>query len=210
MSSPRQNVNGPRLARRFVAGLALVAYLISSAGFLPLPVLPNKRKPGIPFPCQDHPCGCSCAEDCWRHCCCFSAAERWEWAAANEVEPPDYAEKPAAAGWSTARLRDQTNQPATCERAKHASCCETHASRDDRDHQHSASEPAAPARPLSIFTAARCQDLSAAWVGVGAVLPILPGPGTPLDRAPIERLSYPDSSPILVSLVPPDPPPRLA
>src|SRR5260370_29557185 len=125
MSCLRRNVNGPRVARRMVGGLALVGYLSSSVGFLPLPVLPNKKKPGIPFPCQDHPCGCSSAEACWRHCCCFSAAERWAWAAANEIEPPEYAEKPATAGWSTARLRDQTEQAVTCDLGKRASCCET-------------------------------------------------------------------------------------
>ncbi len=210
MTSPRRNVNGSQLARRVVAGVALVAYLISSAGLLPLPVPPNKKKAGIPYPCQNHPCGCSSAEDCWRHCCCFSAAERWAWAAANQVEPPEYAEKPATAGWSTARLRDQTEQPATCDRARHASCCERHSSQNDRDPHHSAAEPGAPARPLRVFTSARCQDLGAAWVGIGAVLPILPGRATPIDRSPVERLCYSDSSPIILSLVPPDPPPRLS
>jgi hypothetical protein len=208
MNCPRRNVNGPPLARRLVAGLALVAYLFTSAGFLPLPVLANKKKLGAPFPCQDHPCGCSSAEECWRHCCCFSAAERWAWAAANQVEPPEYAEKPATAGWSTARLRDQADKPASCDHAKRGSCCETHPSHDDRDQIPSVSEGVTPARPFSIFAAARCQNLSAAWVGVGVVLPILPGSAAPPDRSPIERLCYPDSLPIILSLVPPDPPPR--
>jgi hypothetical protein len=203
-------VNGLSLPRRLIAGLALFAYLVTSAGFLPLPALPSKKKSGTPFPCQDHPCGCSSAEECWRHCCCFSVEERWAWAAANQVEPPEYAEKPANAGWSTARLRDQAESPKSCEHAKHAGCCETRALHSGREHQPSTTEPAPPTRPLCFLTAARCQGLSATCVAVGPVLPILPTHAARLDHSPSDRLSYPDTLPFILSLVPPDPPPRLA
>jgi hypothetical protein len=208
MNGSRRNLNRRRLARRLVAGLALVAYLFTSAGFLPLPVLPHKKKSGTPFPCQDHLCGCSSAKECWTHCCCFSVEERWAWAAAHHVEPPAYAERPAAAGWSLARLRNQADQPACCDHAKHASCCETEEARPAVGTGQSADGTRLPT--LLMVTAARCQNLSAAWVGVGAVLPLLPGPARLSDRSPVERLSYPDSSPVILSIVPPDPPPRMS
>src|SRR5205814_409462 len=42
-----------------------------------------------PFPCMNSPCGCRSAEECWRHCCCHSLAERMAWARENHVRPPD-------------------------------------------------------------------------------------------------------------------------
>lgn len=42
----------------------------------------------IPFPCQDRPCGCGTAEQCWRACCCFSHKEKMDWARRNGVTPP--------------------------------------------------------------------------------------------------------------------------
>jgi hypothetical protein len=187
MNGSARNKNRRQLARRLVAGLALAAYVIASAGFMPLPLLPHKKKSGTPFPCQDHPCGCSSAEECWTHCCCFSVEERWAWAAAHRIEPPAYAERPASSSHEA-----------------HKSCCAAHAS----DRKSGVSDAAPLMRPLVIVSAARCQDLHASWVSVSAVLPILPGAASQFDRSPSERVSYAGVSPILLSLVPPDPPPR--
>src|SRR5438132_7984698 len=110
MSRRRRSKLGRRSRGRLTAGFVLVIYLITSAGFIPMPVFASKKASGQPFPCQDHACGCATAEECWRHCCCFSAEERWSWAQEHGVQPPDYAERPAAKSWSTARLRDQGEQ----------------------------------------------------------------------------------------------------
>ena len=46
----------------------------------------------VPFPCQSRPCGCLTAEKCWAGpCCCFSMKEKFAWAAARGVRPPDRA-----------------------------------------------------------------------------------------------------------------------
>src|SRR5262245_63434975 len=74
------------LARRLVAGFALIAYLLVSVG-APLPARPPKDR-SQPFPCQDHACGCQSAADCWQHCCCFSPEQRQAWAQAHDVVPP--------------------------------------------------------------------------------------------------------------------------
>jgi hypothetical protein len=82
-----------RLASKLLVGLALLSFTVSGLG-IPLPAVSVKDH-NVPFPCQDHACGCTSAEQCWRNCCCFTATERWAWAKAHHVEPPAYAERPA-------------------------------------------------------------------------------------------------------------------
>jgi hypothetical protein len=82
-----------RRMRRGGAGVTLLTYLLALWG-PPFPAGAARKKDGVPFPCQDHPCGCQSAEECWRHCCCFTPEERWTWARAQGVTPPPYAEKP--------------------------------------------------------------------------------------------------------------------
>src|SRR5437763_13121407 len=94
---------GP-LRRRLWAGVTLVAYLLAALG-VPLPAS-TRKETDLPFPCQDHPCGCQTAEQCWSASCCFTPEERWAWAAAHDVTPPAYAERPAG-GWRQTPLREQ-------------------------------------------------------------------------------------------------------
>ncbi|HTU89291.1 MAG TPA: hypothetical protein VMF69_04265, partial [Gemmataceae bacterium] len=65
-----------------VLGVCL-AYLLAALE-IPLPIFVHKIS-SQPFPCQDHPCGCQTAEQCWSHCCCFTPEERWAWAQAHNV-----------------------------------------------------------------------------------------------------------------------------
>jgi hypothetical protein len=121
------------LVRRACAGLALVAYLTTVLG-VPLPASADKDR-RQPYPCMDHPCGCATAEQCWRHCCCFTPEEKFAWAAAHGVAPPAYAEQPSG-GWHTVRLRDREAGNS----APEASCCACTRHQADR---------AAPARDCS-------------------------------------------------------------
>ena len=73
---------------------ALLAYWAAALG-LPVPPPPVIKDGGKQFMCQGQACGCQTAEECWRHCCCHTPEERWAWAEANHIQPPDYAEKPA-------------------------------------------------------------------------------------------------------------------
>jgi hypothetical protein len=73
----------------------LVAYLSTVAGF---PVFGSSKKlGGHPFPCQEHDCGCTSAEECWTHCCCFTPEQHLAWANEHAVEPPAYAVLPGVA-----------------------------------------------------------------------------------------------------------------
>jgi len=84
-------VLGTRL-RDLVVVLALISHLAAAFG-VPLPVTAprNAKKAGHPFPCQDRPCGCLTAEECWKgDCCCFTLEQKVEWAEANGVEPPPH------------------------------------------------------------------------------------------------------------------------
>jgi hypothetical protein len=223
MTRTRRHILRASLRHRLGVAVALFAYLAAAVGF-PLPASPSARKDlSQPFPCQDNPCGCQNAEQCWSGCCCLSPEERWAWAEAHHVQPPEYAEKPGAAGWRTARLHDHDSQ---CE--SHAGCCE-HESDEPKSccsqgashssccaHKHSVESPgdalATKSRPGTRWafgmSSLRCKGLTTMWVGGGAVLPL----STVLCRvqppALPERLAHRDLAADRVSRTPPAPPPR--
>jgi hypothetical protein len=179
-----------------VLGVCLV-YLLAALE-IPLPVFVHKIS-SQPFPCQDHACGCQTAEQCWSHCCCFTAEERWAWAREHNVEPPAYAErsteKPADHGWNTAKLRDRDRSTTT------NSCCCT-------------SEPTAPVKEssgrwITMMTTWRCQGYSTLWISAGAVLTVSPLTLSP-DSAPPSRVCLPSAHADKIPSTPPDPPPRLS
>ncbi|HEY1861002.1 MAG TPA: hypothetical protein VGG61_11640 [Gemmataceae bacterium] len=217
MSWHRRN----NLWRRFTAGLLLVVYATTCAGVVPFPAFAIKKKGGEPFPCQDHECGCATAEDCWRHCCCFTAEERWAWARDHQVQPPEYAERPATKSWSTARLRDQAEnqlessaacthcqtpppQVTSCEHSGITSCCPTKPNAQEPR----PIDPPSRSHGPALLSAWRCQGLSTVWLTTGAVLPIVPSATWRLHSVCVGWIAGWDARPAILSLVPPDPPPR--
>jgi hypothetical protein len=205
----------PCLTQRLTAGLLLIVYLTTSAGFLPLPSFASKKKDSRPFPCQDHPCGCATAEDCWRHCCCFTPEERWTWAREHNVQPPEYAERPAAKSWSTARLRDQAESQES-QGSPHSNCahcqavaCTDHAGAATPRENRPASSPT-HSRSTLLLSAWHCQGLATVWMSTGAVLPLSPREDWNMDPPCIDRLSEWDACPKLLPVVTPDPPPRIS
>ncbi len=77
-----------RRARRLFSILLLLSLL---AAVIPLPVsLPASVEKDLstPFPCQNRPCGCRTAEQCWKSCCCFTNREKIAWAKSHGVTPP--------------------------------------------------------------------------------------------------------------------------
>ncbi len=197
------------LRHRLCAASVCFAYLIAALG-IPLPASVHKDA-SQPFPCQDHPCGCQTAEQCWRNCCCFTPEERWAWARTHHVEPPSYAEKPAAQGWNTVKLRNR-GKAETTRAAK--PCCSNHEPRPAccQPRSDRAAKPTPPERGRvrwgTAMAAWRCQGLPLVWVGSGAVLPV-PPPVTwspdPSVASPIPRVQVIASA---VPLSPPAPPPR--
>lgn len=94
---------GRRIARRSIAVLVLVGLCALQVPLsLPVPATSSGKDRSAPFPCQDRPCGCSSAARCWNDCCCFTNQQKLDWAAANNVKPPEFviaaAEKEKAKG----------------------------------------------------------------------------------------------------------------
>lgn len=74
------------LLRRSCAALLVVAFVASLVG---MPVVKTAAKDrSRPFPCQDRPCGCASAEQCWKKCCCFNNQQKREWAKEHHVALP--------------------------------------------------------------------------------------------------------------------------
>src|SRR5579871_2100545 len=149
--------------------LALLSYFVAAFGF-PLPTAPTKDH-SHPFPCQDHVCGCCNADDCWRHCCCFSHAEHLAWAHDHHVEPPADAELVSSV------------EPASGCPPNATGCCHHHAGAA----AHAPSQPVQPGgqapphgksgiRWVAGISAFRCHGLSPFWVSASPALPLFPEP----------------------------------
>lgn len=50
----------------------------------------QKKDQSTPFPCQNRPCGCKTAEQCWKKCCCFTNAQKLAWAQKHRVRAPEF------------------------------------------------------------------------------------------------------------------------
>jgi hypothetical protein len=75
--------------RRCVSILVLFGFALAS---FPIPLYRVSHKDtSVPFPCQNHPCGCASAHQCWTSCNCFTPKEKLAWAKANGITPPKYA-----------------------------------------------------------------------------------------------------------------------
>jgi hypothetical protein len=85
-----------KLWPRLVRGLLSLSVLLGVCAMLfPLPVAPlppnsPEKDSSEPFPCQNRPCGCRSAEQCWKKCCCFNNAQKVAWAKANNVKVPEF------------------------------------------------------------------------------------------------------------------------
>jgi hypothetical protein len=222
---------GRSLRRRAGAALALIAYLAATLGYaLPHPV----QKSGQPFPCQHHLCGCQTAEQCWRHCCCFSPEEHRTWARAHSVPVPDYAEQPKNKSWCSVRLRDRADGKSkthTCcarthqetsrsKQSKVPACCagkkiQANTSTEKRTCcSTKAKADRAPATPTGRWRLAlgafRCQGLATVWISGGAVLPVPEGPDWSPNRTPVCQIAHSPSRAPRRPVEPLAPPPRFA
>lgn len=208
-------------AWRFRIGIAVMAlsYVLVALD-IPLPAYVHKET-DQPFPCQDHPCGCQTAEQCWRSCCCFTPEQRWAWARARGIEPPAYAEKPAVQGWSSVKLRDRDQQISSP--AKRSCCREKPSRQTDAPAKKSCCQAAARCQECgdqspaikkntvrwgSAMTAWRCQGLNTMWVSIGAVAPVPPTRTWSPEMTLIACISFTNEVPQTLPLNPPSPPPR--
>lgn len=81
---------------KLVRGLLSLSVLMGICAMLfPLPIAPlpqnlQEKDSSEPFPCQNRPCGCRSADQCWKKCCCFDNNQKIAWAKANNVKVPDF------------------------------------------------------------------------------------------------------------------------
>jgi hypothetical protein len=209
----------PRSMRhRLCAGLTLFAYLVASLG-LPIPAVAPRKDGSQAFPCQDHPCGCRTAGQCWQKCCCFSPEERFAWARQHNVQPPSYAEKPTGKGWHSPRQRDVATKPCCSShqssRSEKPSCCQDHHQPccENTSQEQEKPEPSSQGKKgkrwvLGVM-ALQCQGHATMWASAGTVLP----PEPPLTWSPwpvlLDRFDLADEFAFVLSFHPPEPPPRL-
>lgn len=120
-----------RRIRRPIGMLLLVCMVILFAG-VPVPVIRQKQI-SSPFPCQDSPCGCNTAAQCWDKCCCHSDSAKLAWAETNGVTPPAYLVERVAArvknsmGDNSMGILVEATRAACCSAPKPATenCCST-------------------------------------------------------------------------------------
>jgi hypothetical protein len=171
------------LRKRPAGWLALVGQLAALFG-LPLPPVSAKDL-SSPFPCQQRRCGCLRADDCWNHCCCFSARERLAWAREHQAEVPD-------------SLVEEARQP---EGPKPGTCCLVKKTKS--------SKPAVKnSQGILGFMARQCQGQHSLW-GAGEPASVPPMAVTwSFEARPGAWCLSPTWDAPFINHVPPVPPPR--
>jgi hypothetical protein len=203
-----------RLARRNVRRIVSIGLIVTFfTGTSGVPVKMRVRKDrSQPFPCQDNPCGCSSADECWRHCCCHTNREKVAWAREHGVTPPDFVV-------AAAEKEEQKTAPRTCCHRGHCPHCAA-AAADDDEHDHAACAlcTAKPSkgtdtslRTVLVITdlARRCAGLPIVWSVLSAALPVRIRPMWSFDARIIGSVVELTTSAPAVDLAPPVPPPKL-
>ena len=205
-----------RSFRRGAIALLLIVNQIVLCTGLPLPALaqtPQKDR-SQPFPCMDRPCGCQNAEQCWHSCCCFSMQEKLAWAEAHHIEPPAYVREEAQREAREAtKKRSACCQCGNCARSGCAACAAKAAQASPSATKPNNDRPdnslPRPVGWVCWIMALGCQGDNA--LGLLAVSPALPAfrCAFSLDEPPsFENILIAAERPQLLSMPPPDPPPR--
>lgn len=125
MFSRRRTIRHSEWVRRLVCLGVLFSLCVS---FVPLPRGSSLDSIGDkdhsePFPCQDRPCGCRSAQQCWKKCCCFTNEQKLVWARRNQVKVPAFVLVRAKAEAATSRI----SAPAVFSVRKiWKTCCSSH------------------------------------------------------------------------------------
>lgn len=207
--------------RRLVAGFSLANYLLLLIG-IPLPT-PVSKDSSRPYPCQHHRCGCASADQCWRHCCCFTREQKLAWARENGVSPPEeFLADHHDEDHHDAEEHDNHEHLAVA--VETHSCCETKTCVTNTGTHGCCSHDAAAAHTVKRdssesddhdnsvigMRALGCKGIPAVWLALTAVVPLMPSSVTLADATPGEWLCVADAIPFGTALVPEPPPPRFA
>lgn len=90
MGSSRRLILRWNWQRRLISLAVIVSVC---AAIFPLPISwPSTSAKDLsqPFPCQNRPCGCRSADQCWKKCCCFTNSQKVAWAKARQVRVPEF------------------------------------------------------------------------------------------------------------------------
>lgn len=168
--SLRLGIPGRHDTRRLVC-LLVLASLLAAHVPIPLQVLPAGKDHSARFPCENRPCGCRSAEQCWRECCCHTNAEKLAWARENGVTPPDFVVAAAEKEEDASPARSCCSGRATCcsnhEGTEQTTCCDAHISpcSEDRDDDEERT------KYVIGIVAQHCQGLSSHWLGLPWMIP---------------------------------------
>jgi len=99
-----------------LTGLVLIVSLCAFSLPIPMGTVNSSGKDRTqPFPCQNRPCGCASAEQCWKQCCCFTNTEKLAWAREHDITPPDFVVAAANAEESAKRAKAHQEPPKVCQ-----------------------------------------------------------------------------------------------
>ena len=194
----------------------------------PLPQNSQEKDSSEPFPCQNRPCGCRSAEQCWKKCCCFDNDQKIAWAKANNVKVPGYvlaaakkeAKKSASCCEHCAKKTVAVAKPPCCKQAEDSNDATSIAAKQDSCEETVVSVPKSPevkskpSKPLKskwvlAIYAAACQGQGPS----AFCFPISIVPDRLLVQAPsvevIETFAIESERLETTSLRPPLPPPKI-
>jgi hypothetical protein len=195
--------------RHALAVVALLAQLVAAIGAPTLGSHTNK-KGSVPFPCQNHPCGCSTPEEGWAgDCCCFTLEQKLAWAEERGIEPPPHVRATVEA--RRAAASQVKAKPPCCAKHAKSDCCET---APGATHKHT-DEPAAPSsltvRWLAGIHVQKCHGDGPAGLFKFEAGTTPTQPGHPRALRPVHDFERPtDSQATSTPSCPPTPPPRVS
>jgi hypothetical protein len=201
-----------RGAKRLLSILIVVSLLVGSAGVPTVTRVAKDRSQ--PFPCQDNPCGCASADECWHHCCCHTNREKVAWAQEHGVTPPDFvvaaAEKEEHSAERTCCTHHHCEKCAAKAAAQHDDVCAApQDSTDQKVAQENSGKSSLKFRLVLVDFARHCRSLPQFWSLIPAALPVRIETAWSFDETVIGRVV---DAPVLercVELSPPTPPPKL-
>lgn len=197
-----------RLPRQFLAVAALLSQLVVAMG---APAFsPRSAKTGaIPFPCQDHPCGCTTSEQGWAgDCCCFTLEQKLAWAEERGIEPPAHVRSMVEA--RKAATRKPAAKPSCCAKREKPSCCADEVTAPIVE-KPVTTAPAPVVKWTAAVFAQKCRGegptgLAASEVSIAPTLAVTPRPARP--RSVFARPT--DTVARSIFSQPIDPPPRVS
>ena len=215
----RLNLNRRRTAVRLIGA---VLCLSVCAALFPIPLWPTfdrEKERSQPYPCQNHPCGCHTAEQCWKKCCCLSNAQKVAWAEKNKVDVPEFVLLAAAKERYDGSLKRASccHQGGKPKSSCHAGSNSTHKCKDDAKctakHQAGETGRAKKSRQQKATVVIgtlvqKCQGQSWSWSSMPWTI-LAPPPSLPQPTVPAVDQSHPLSeSGCELCERPPTPPPK--